>query len=150
MVHHQNSASVTSNVNQDVQFQWKLSGLTDGLSFTLRFYYGKTERNVDKLLSGENNGKPKETIYLDDNSQAKVDGVSVDKVKASCEITIPTAICIFTISNAGYAFTGEYFFQYFHISRGYVQANSSVKLNIVGKLIRSELWSMVIRMPENV
>ena len=133
---HGNGQSISSKVKKDVQFEWRLSGLLKDTSFTVRLYYDKIGRNVDKLMSTDNNGNDHEQIKLVYNKHAKVDGVFVDKIGGTCQVSIPSAVCKFTISKADYSFSGKYIFHYFHLPHGnggYVTTNSSIQLNIVGK-----------------
>lgn len=88
---------------------------------------------MDKLLSTENNNNDNELISFSRNENAKVEGVSVDMMSATCQISIPSAICKVTISKADYGFSGKYIFQYFHIVSPGFTTNSTVQLNVVGK-----------------
>ena len=131
---HGNGPSITSNVKEDVQFQWKLDGLFRDTSFTVKLYYEKIGKNDDKLLSTDNNSKDKEDISLDKNLNEKVEGVFVENMTGTCHINIPSAVCKVTISKADYAFSGKYIFQYYHyIPPLFFTTNSTVHLNVVGE-----------------
>ena len=131
---HKNGPTIISNVREDVKFEWRMTGLLKDTSFTVRLYYEKIGRNMDKLLSTDNNNNDNERISLSRNENAKVEGVSVAKMDATCDINIPSAICKVIISKADYGFSGKYIFQYFHVVNSqFFTTNSTVQLNVVGK-----------------